>query len=741
MKKGLIVVESPTKVRTIKKVVGSDYEVCASVGHVKDLPKSRLGVDVENGFEPEYEIIRGKKKVLEEIRKLARKVNEVYLGPDPDREGEAIAWHIAEELRPLGKPVRRLLLYELTARGIREALQNPADLDERKYEAQRARRVLDRLVGYHLSPLLWEKVKRGLSAGRVQSVALRLICEREAEIRAFRPEEYWTIEAELRTLRGEDFLARLEKKEGRKLRPRSREETEAVLGELERVVAEEGLQVASLRRREVLRKTPPPFITSTLQQEAFRRFRFPARKTMYLAQRLYEGVEIPGEGPVGLITYMRTDSVRVAREAQEAARRIVENAFGRDFLPERPPEYRSRATAQEAHEAIRPTRFDLPPERLRGVLDPDAWKLYDLIWRRFLASQMTPARYETTVVEIVAGPYGFVARGRRLLHPGFLAVYAVPEEDQLLPGLEEGQRVELRKLLPRQHFTKPPARYTEATLIRTLEEKGIGRPSTYAQIVSTIRERGYVESVAGTLRPTELGLLVNELLVKSFPELMDPGFTARMEAFLDEIAEGRAERHRVLAGFYRDLLRDLRAAEENMASLKAGLPSGVRCPECGAEMLLRVGRAGPFLACSRYPDCRVTGDYERDGEGKLRLVRREAESRGSCPECGGDLVLRKGRFGEFLACVNYPDCRYTRPVGTGLSCPREGCDGEIVKRRSRRGRTFYACSRAPDCDFVLWDEPVPGECPSCGAPFTALRVGKRPGRYCPFCKATFAEEA
>ncbi|QJA05438.1 type I DNA topoisomerase [Thermosulfurimonas marina] len=736
-KQGLIVVESPTKVRTIKKVVGKDYEVCASVGHVKDLPKNRLGVDVEDGFEPEYETLRGKKKVLSEIKRLARAVDQIYLAPDPDREGEAIAWHIAEELRPLKKPVKRLLLYELTPRGIREALKKPAELDPLKYEAQKARRVLDRLVGYHLSPLLWEKVKRGLSAGRVQSVALRLICEREAEIRAFRPEEYWTIEAEFLLPSGESFRATLQAKEGKRLRPQSEAEARALLEDLRRVLKERAPRVSKILRREVQRKPPAPFITSTLQQEAFRRFRFPAKKTMYLAQRLYEGIELPGEGPVGLITYMRTDSVRLAPEAQKAARELISQFFGPDFVPERPPQHRTRGpSAQEAHEAIRPTRFDLSPEALSGVLPPEEHRLYTLIWRRFLASQMVPARFEATNAEIALGPYTFVARGRRLLHPGFLAAYEV-EEDQTreLPPLKEKGPLRLAEILPEQHFTRPPARYTEATLIRTLEEKGIGRPSTYAQIVSTIRERGYVESVSGSLRPTELGLLVNELLVTSFEDLIHPEFTARMENFLDEISAGRADRRKVLAEFYEELIRALKKAEAEMASFKAGVPVGLRCPECGEDLLLRVGKAGPFLACVRWPDCRFTADYERDEEGNFRI--KERENQGVCPECGGALVLRRGRFGEFLACANYPDCRYTRPVGTGVACPREGCGGEIVKRRSRRGKTYYACSRAPECDFVLWEEPLPEKCPACGAPFLVIKQGRQGGKYCPQCKERF----
>ena len=733
-KENLIVVESPTKVRTIKKVVGPEYEVCASVGHVKDLPKSRLGVDVENGFEPEYEIIPGKKKVISQIKRLARKARTIYLAPDPDREGEAIAWHIAEELRSLKKPLKRLLLYELTPRGIREALKRPAELDPLKYEAQRARRVLDRLVGYHLSPLLWEKVKRGLSAGRVQSVALRLICEREAQIRAFHPEEYWTIEAEFLLPSGESLKAVLETKKGRKLRPQKESEAQALVEDLRQVLAEQKARIQAVKRRKVRRKPPAPFITSTLQQEAFRRFRFSAQKTMRLAQRLYEGVELPGEGPVGLITYMRTDSVRLAPEAKQAARKLISQLFGPDFVPERPPQHRTRRpSAQEAHEAIRPTRFDLPPEALAQVLSPDEHRLYALIWRRFLASQMTPALFEATTAEIQAGPYTLVARGRRLLHAGFLAAYEVEEEGApSLPPLEEGLELALKDILPQQHFTRPPARYTEATLIRTLEEKGIGRPSTYAQIVSTIRERGYVESVAGSLRPTELGLLVNELLVKSFEDLIRPEFTAQMEAFLDEIAAGKADRRGVLENFYHELMQALKRAEAEMASLKAGVPVNLKCPECGEGLLLRVGRSGPFLACARWPECRFTADYERDEEGNFRL--KERKEYGTCPQCGGALVLRGGRFGEFLACANYPKCRYTRSVGTGVACPREGCGGEIVKRRSRRGKTYYACSRAPECDFVLWDEPIPEKCPLCGAPFLLLKRGRRGGKYCPHCK-------
>ncbi len=724
--KGLIVVESPTKVRTIKKVVGDDYEVRASVGHIKDLPKNRLGVNVENGFEPEYELIKGKKKVLEEIKRLAREAEEVYLASDPDREGEAIAWHIAEYLRDLGRPIKRLLLNEITKRAILEALKSPAELDPKKYEAQQTRRVLDRLVGYNLSPLLWEKVKRGLSAGRVQSVALRLVCEREEEIRRFKPKEYWTIEAEFLTEKGGALRAKLERIDGRKAEIGTGAKAEELLARIKKAAEEKGCSVSKVVTKLSKKDPPPPFVTSTLQQEAFKRFRFPAKKTMFLAQRLYEGVEVPGEGPLGLITYMRTDSVRVSEEAKKAARRLVEATFGREYLPERPPEYRLKGRVQDAHEAIRPTRFDLPPERLRGVLSEDELKLYELIWTRFLASQMAPALFEVTTVEVAVGEGTFVAKGKRLVKEGFLTLSSA-EKDQLLPELSEGDSVFLKEVEAKQHFTKPPSRYTEATLIRTLEEKGIGRPSTYAQIVSTIKERGYVESNGGTLKPTELGMIVNELLVSSFPKLIETGFTARMESFLDDIAEGKGNKVEVLRAFYEEFLETLRKAEESLESLKAGVRTGVRCPECGEEMLLKVGRAGPFLACSSYPRCKFTGDYERDSQGRIRLKEDEGLR---CPECGGTLALKRGKYGEFLACRRYPECRYTKAVGTGVRCPE--CGAEVVKRRSKKGKTYYACENRPECEFVLWDEPVKEPCPHCGASFTVLK-GRKRRRVCPFC--------
>ncbi len=730
MKKGLIIVESPTKVRTIKKLVGKDFEVEASVGHIKDLPKSRLGVKIENGFEPEYVTIRGKREVIKRLKAAAKKAQKIYLGPDPDREGEAIAWHIAEELKDLGKPIKRLLLYEITERGIKEALSHPTELDEKKFESQKARRILDRLVGYNLSPLLWEKVKRGLSAGRVQSVALRLICEREREREAFVPEEYWTIEVLLQSEQG-PLLAKLKRFQGKPLKPRKEEEARAIVEDLKRLT----FVVDRIEKKKVRRHPAPPFITSTLQQEAWRRLRFSAKKTMLLAQRLYEGIELGEEGAVGLITYMRTDSVRVAQEAQKEARKFITQAFGKDFLPPKPPTYKSRKGAQEAHEAIRPTSLARTPESLKPYLSKDELLLYELIFRRFVASQMKEALFERTEIHIKAGDYELLASGLALLHPGFLVLYRTEEEEQeaSIPPLKEKSTLTLEKVDPKQHFTQPPPRYTEATLIRTLEEKGIGRPSTYAQIVSTIKERGYVETEKGYLTPTELGLLVNDLLINHFPNIIETGFTARMEEALDEIEEGKKDRIELLRKFYQTFEKVLNKAEKEMASLKAGVPAGVKCPACGEEMIIRVGRAGAFLACSRYPDCKETRDYVRE-KGEIKIVEKNKQTDEICEKCGRPMVIKRSRFGEFLACSGYPECRNTKPISTGIPCPHEGCKGTLIKRRARTGKIYYRCSEAPECDFILWQEPLKEECPECKAPFMVKKRQRREEfKVCPKC--------
>ncbi|WP_457755890.1 type I DNA topoisomerase [Thermodesulfatator indicus] len=730
MKKGLIIVESPTKVRTIKKIVGKDFEVAASVGHIKDLPKSRLGVNVDNGFEPEYVTIRGKKEVIKKLKNAAKKAEEIYLGPDPDREGEAIAWHIAEELKSLKKPIKRLLLYELTEKGIKEALKNPGELDPNKFESQKARRILDRLVGYNLSPLLWEKVKRGLSAGRVQSVALRLICEREREREAFEPEEYWTIELLFETEEG-PLCAKLKRYKGKAVKPKSETEAKAIVEDL----LKQEFLVSKVEKKEVKRKPPAPFITSTLQQEAWRRLRFSAKKTMLLAQRLYEGIELGEEGAVGLITYMRTDSVRVAKEAQEEARAFIKQQFGPDFLPKKPHTFKSRKSAQEAHEAIRPTSLLRTPESLKPYLSREELALYDLIFRRFVASQMAEARFERTEIHIVGGDYELLASGQRLVHPGFLVLYRTDEEEEAnLPQVEAGKSLKLKEIDPKQHFTQPPPRYTEASLIRTLEEKGIGRPSTYAQIVSTIKDRGYVETEKGYLKPTELGLLVNDLLVAHFPNIIETGFTARLEEALDEIEEGKKERVELLRSFYKTFEKVLRRAEDEMASLKAGVPSGIKCPACGEEMIIRVGRAGAFLACSRYPECKETRDYERDEKGVIKIVEKNRETGEVCEKCGRPMVIKRGRFGEFMACSGYPECKNTKPISTGIPCLKENCQGTLIKRRARTGKIYYRCSEK-DCDFILWQEPIKEKCPECGAPFMVRKKERRKEyKVCPKCQ-------
>lgn len=763
MAPSLLIVESPTKAKTLNRYLGKDFIVKASVGHVKDLPKTKLGIDVENHFKPEYQVLRTKKKVLKELSEAAAKAQAVYLGPDPDREGEAIAWHIAEELKINGKPLYRVLFYELTPKAIREALQNPGQLNPNLYDAQQARRILDRLVGYLISPLLWEKVKRGLSAGRVQSVALRLICERQREIQQFVPEEYWTLTAELSPKRkaavsdtAERFEAKLWRIGTKKCKLHSKEQTEAVLRALEGNT----FRVLRVEKKQRRKNPPPPFITSTLQQEAARKLRFPAKKTMRVAQRLYEGVDIGDEGAVGLITYMRTDSTRLSDDALKAARAYIGERYGAPYLPSKPNVYKTKAGAQDAHEAIRPTDVARTPESLERFLSRDEAVLYGLIWKRFVASQMSPAQIAQTTVTIEARAEGpdqgnedvlegaskrgglvhlFRATGSVVDFPGFMVLYTESDDEgaeekngtahERLPALVEGQPLNLHKLLPKQHFTQPPPPYTEASLIKELEERGIGRPSTYATIVTTILDREYVQENRRQLVPTELGLLINDLLTAHFPEIVDVAFTARMEHSLDEVEKGTCPYLKVLEEFYERFHTTLSEAQKKMLNLKVGgLPTGVSCPECGGLLHIRFSRNGPFLSCANYPQCRFTSNYRRDEKGQIQLEER-AFSGQVCERCGSPMVLKKGRFGEFLACSAYPQCKHTRPVSLGVACPREGCDGEIVERYSKTGRKFYGCSRYPDCHVVLWHRPIAGTCPQCGSPALLLRAGKKGDQY------------
>ena len=741
MSKSLIIVESPAKARTLGRYLGHDYAVMASVGHVRDLPKNELGIDVEHGFEPRYQPLPAKRKVIGEIQSAAAKADRVLIATDPDREGEAIGWHLAELLRGTGKPIARVLFHEITKHAVLDALKGPRQLDDSLVDSQQARRVLDRLVGYTLSPLLWDKVKRGLSAGRVQSVALKMICDREAEIEAFVPEEYWHLDARLAAALPPAFVARLAQRDGRKLVVHSGEEAEAVRA----AVAGATFEVASVKRRRRQQKAPPPFVTAKLQQAAFQRHRFPVRKTMQLAQKLYEGVDLGSGERVGLITYMRTDSVRVAPEALAAVRDLVAGLFGPEAVPDKPNYYKNRSQAQDAHEAIRPADVARTPDSLARFLSADELKLYTLIWQRFVASQMRPAQFDVTDVVIRADRYGFKARGEVEVEPGYLRVYrdeadAVesagikPEEQEAeeltsrrLPPLAEGEVLRLEELSAAQKFTQPPPRFTESTLVKALEENGIGRPSTYAQIISTIADRAYVTKNRGAFSPSELGKLVTRLLTASFGDLINERYTASMEEELDAIAEGKLDWRKALAKFWGAFTTDLERARGEMVSVKReGVETAEKCPRCGAPMMLRFGRFGEYLACSNYPECRTTK------EPGLPADTSEAPS---CPECEAPMVLKRSRFGPFWACSRYPACKGTRKVVTartspntpsGVQCPACG-EGDLVEKRSRRGRTFWGCSRYPKCAHTVAWKPVPRACPSCGAAFVVEKKSARRG--------------
>jgi len=722
MKKGLVIVESPTKVRTIKRYLGRDYDVKASVGHVKDLPRKRLGVNKEKDFAPEYEIIRGKGKIIKELRSAASRVEDIYLAPDPDREGEAIAWHIAEELkkgRKNGRRFHRVLFHELTKNAIKEALKSPTELNQNRFESQQARRILDRLVGYELSPLLWEKVRQGLSAGRVQSVAVRLICDREREIQSFVPEEYWDITAKLKGPVPPDFEAKVIREKGKKLQIKNGVRASEIVDQLEKAQ----FKVTGVKRVERKKNPPPPFITSTLQQAAARQLGFSAKKTMMLAQRLYEGIDLGKEGPVGLITYMRTDSVRLSSEAIKEARAVIRAKFGKNFLPAKGRQFKKGKLTQDAHEAIRPTSAMRTPEDLSAFLDRDLLRLYDLIWRRFMASQMAPALYDQTTIDIEAGGFTLRAVGSVMKFEGFLKLYGKEgkEDDRSveLPMLEKGQILELLELDPRQHFTQPPPRFSEASLIKTLEQKGIGRPSTYAAILSTIQDKEYVRLEQKRFYPTELGFLVTDLLTAHFPEILDTDFTAEMEKGLDRVEDGEVSWVDLLRRFYTTFSSRLETARQNMESVKAkGVATDVKCEKCGAPMVIRYGRTGEFLACSSYPECKNTRNFKRASDGSIEIVSDTAEVTGHvCKKCGKPMIKKRGRYGEFLACSGYPECKNTMPIPTGVKCPKEGCNGELVQKASRRGKVFYGCSKYPECDFATWDKPVPEECPVCGSPY------------------------
>lgn len=771
MGKTLVVVESPAKAKTIKKYLGSQFDVKASVGHIKDLPRTAekrqkpaqnshprsggpattspvLGVDVADGFKPYYEIIPGKEKVLRELREAAKAAEMVLLATDPDREGEAIAWHLSQELDKPPEAIYRVLFNELTERTIKQAVKSPARLDENRFNAQQTRRILDRIVGYQLSPLLWDKVQFGLSAGRVQSVALRLIVDRQDAIDTFVPQEYWSIMAALEATDPPPFEAKLVEEGGGKV------EIPDLLTAASLVRRAEGhvFKVVGVKRTERTRKPLPPFITSTLQQEASRRLRMTGTRAMRVAQQLYEGIELGTQGAVGLITYMRTDSPRLAPEALAEVRRHIAATFGQRYLPDQPHLYKGRKTAQEAHEGIRPTSMDLAPEKVARFLDKDQFSLYSLIWNRFLASQMTPAVFDLTTVHVRCDNLLFRASGSVMKFDGFLRVYRQEEpsdnrdadkdeRDRALPRLEEGDRLNLQGLSARQHFTQPPAAFNEASLIKELEELGIGRPSTYAEIVSTIQKRRYVQVEDKKFRPTLLGRIIAKLLLESFPQLLDAGFTAQMESSLDLIEEGNASWTGTLEDFYRPFQSDLKQAKEKMKSIKReGIVTGEACPDCGKELLLRSGRYGLFMGCTGYPEC----GYTRNIAAEPTPEHEPQPTDEKCPVCGASMLIREGRTGRFLACSRYPECKTTRPLTTGIKCPKCG-EGELVNRRSKKGKSFYSCSRFPACDYSLWNKPVSQACPNpdCDSPIMEERVDSKnvPFLRCPKCRHKVKGEA
>ncbi|MBA3631943.1 MAG: type I DNA topoisomerase [Acidobacteria bacterium] len=820
MAKNLVIVESPAKAKTINKYLGSDYIVLASIGHIKDLPSKELGVDIENNFEPTYEVIpdkkkRNNKKVVADLKRAAKESNTIYLAADPDREGEAICQHLAEEIVPKrpAKQVFRVMFNEITKNAIKDAFKQPKQINKDLVEAQQARRILDRLVGYKVSPILWKTIGGKLSAGRVQTVAVRMVVDREREIEAFVKTEYWTIIANLTAKLPPNFDARLYKvgeqtvktsgfdQDLKKTETHIKDEVTAksIVDEAEK----ENFIVDSVTTKERKRNPTPPFITSKLQQEAARKLGFSVKRTMTTAQKLYEGMEVGSEGAVGLITYMRSDSVRVSDTALSEVRDFIGGNYGKQYLPEKPTIYRGKKDAQDAHEAIRPTDITRTPENLRNYLSADELKLYTLIWKRFVASQMTAAIFDQTTIDIKAGRFMFRATGSVQKFDGFLKVYQEgrdekpadaedDDEEKNLPQVEKGEQLKLNKITPEQHFTEPPPRYTEATLVKALEEQGIGRPSTYAAIMTTIQDREYVEKLEGRFHPTGMGTTVNDLLVKNFDDLFNPTYTARMEENLDEIEDGKLDWRTALRTFYDKFSKDLANAAESIKNTKKqAIPTDEICEKCGAGMVIKFGRFGQFLACTNYPECKTTREVlsleskvlsqENTQDSRLKTQDSEVElcelcskdmtlKRGrfgafygctgypecknirkidkksgatittpppveldeTCPKDGAKLVQRTGRFGEFVSCSNYPKCDYVKRETTGIACPKAGCKGEIVFKKSRRGKVFYGCSNYPKCDAVYWDKPVSEPCPKCSAPFVLEKTTKKDGtfRYC-----------
>lgn len=737
MAKNLLIVESPAKTKTLKKFLGRNYAVEASLGHIRDLVKKDMGIGKD--YEPHYEVLAAKKEVVKKLRQAAKDAEMVYLATDPDREGEAIGWHIAEVLKKDPENVRRVTFNEITKRAVLKALENPGQIDYKKVDAQQTRRILDRMMGFRLSPLLWEKVKQGLSAGRVQSVALKMVCARQDEIEAFQSEEYWILGADLAAALPPPFTARLHRIGGKKAEVGDGTTASGIVDDLQKGK----FVVGKIERKESRQKPLPPFITSRLQQEAARRFSFSVKRTMALAQGLYEGREVGDRGAIGLITYMRTDSTRVADEAIEGVRELITAIYGATALPEKPNVYPSKHGAQDAHEAIRPTSFDLPPDAVKEYLKDDEWRLYKLIWDRFVASQMLPAVFDLTHIDVENGRYVLRASGKVMKKPGFLAVYreereegeeeATEEEGAILPAVKEGETLKLVKVNSEQKFTQPPAQFSEATLVKALEENGIGRPSTYATILSTLSEREYAEKIEARFRPTLLGRLVNGMLQKGFFDILNEGYTAALEGQLDQIEDGTIDWRKAVQEFDEKFSRDLETAGEQMPNVKRdGVKLEENCPQCGSQLLMRFGRYGPFIACSNYPECKYTRNLDQPAGGEETAGAEEEIP--PCELCGKPMTLKRSRFGTFLGCTGYPECKNIRKTGpkaappkpTGVPCP-ECKQGEIEEKRSRRGKIFYSCNRYPECSFSLWKKPIPRECPNCGATFLLEKVTKKAG--------------
>jgi len=807
MAKNLVIVESPAKAKTIGKYLGKDFVVKASLGHVKDLPKKDLSVDVDNDFRPIYEVIEGKKKLIGELKSEAKKADNIYLAADPDREGEAICYHLQEELeskKDKGPKIYRVMFNEITKNAVQKAFETPLQVNLNLVDAQQARRVLDRLVGYKISPLLWDKVRRGLSAGRVQTVALRMIVDREREIRAFIKQEYWTIDAALGAKKPPQLNAHLAKKNGENIEIPNQAASQAIVDALEGA----DYVVKSVVNREKRRNPVPPFITSTLQQEAARKLRFSVKRTMMLAQKLYEGVELGAEeGAVGLITYMRTDSTRVSADALDEVRSMIESRYGAEYRPEKPNFYKSKKDAQDAHEAIRPTSAMRTPDDMARYLQEDELKLYRLIWMRFVASQMTPAVFDQTTIEVIAkgkdnAEYLFRATGSVPKFDGFLKVYEEgkdqkDEDDEelksKLPAVTEGEVLKFKSLDPEQHFTEPPPRFTEATLVKELEADGVGRPSTYASILSTIQEREYVVKEGGKFKPTELGMVVTDLLLESFNDLFDVTYTARMEGELDAIEEGKMDWRVAMSEFYERFQKDLEHAERHMTDIKRmEKPTDLVCDKCGKPMVIKWGRHGSFIACTGYPECSNTRELTVDLPDVDKADLTEQDEAEYCDNCGRPMVLKKGRFGQFMACTGYPDCKTTKQLGEaqkpkdvpldelcpqctsqlvkrygrfgefvacssypkckyvkqktiGVKCPNCS-EGDIIERRSKRGKTFFGCNRYPDCDFVAWGKPIAEKCPDCGGGYLVEKYLKSgafaqcPNGECKFKKPLEVQE-